>query len=135
LNSFAEAHGCQLIFTDEKHQFDNSLYRAASGVVDFGSVHLLANDSMHTANFQFEVDLTFEKDMMQSKEKIEKFVMDFCGAISETLRCEKNEVRVFSINRKDNVERTHAVNFGVTSSNSTRTEELARDLQVIIPRH
>ena len=132
LNSFAEAHGCQLIFTDEKHQFDNSLYRAASGVVDFGSVHLLATDSILTANFQFEIDLKFEKDMMQSKEKIEKFVMDFCGAISKVLQCEKNEVRVFSINHKDKMEGKHEVSFGLTSPDPTRTEALARDLQVSI---
>ena len=131
LDSFAEGHGCQLIFSDEEHRFDNSIYRAAGGVVDFGSVHLLATDSLLTANFQFEVDLTHEKNMMQSKERIEKFVMDFCAAISRELKCEKNEVRVFSINQKDKTEKKTEVNFGLTSSNPSRTEQLALHLRVI----
>ena len=131
LDSFAEGHGCQLIFSDEEHRFDNSIYRAAGGVVDFGNVHLLAADSLRTANFQFEVDLTHEKNMMQSKERIEKFVMDFCAAISRELKCEKNEVCVFSINQQDKPVNETEVNLGLTSSDPTRTEQLALDLQVI----
>ncbi|CAF3200268.1 unnamed protein product, partial [Rotaria sp. Silwood2] len=59
LNSFAEKHGCELIFTDEDHRFDNSIYRAACGVADLGSIHLLATDAVQTANFCFIMDFDF----------------------------------------------------------------------------
>ncbi|CAF3486087.1 unnamed protein product [Rotaria sp. Silwood1] len=42
LDSLAEGHGCELTFTNDDHQFDNSIYRAACGVVDLGSIHTYA---------------------------------------------------------------------------------------------
>ncbi|CAF3781498.1 unnamed protein product [Rotaria sordida] len=129
LDSLAEEHGCELIFTDDDHQFDNSIYRAACGVVDLGSIHLLATDSLLTANFEFEIDLDYDKDIVRSKEKIEEFVMDFCKSISTVLSCDTNNIRIFSINRMDKETRECKVKFGLTSPEPKRTEQLAQDLQ------
>ncbi len=57
LESFAQQHGCELSFTNEDQQFDQSVYRAACGVADLGSIHLLATESLLTAKFQFGKDL------------------------------------------------------------------------------
>ncbi|CAF3112685.1 unnamed protein product [Rotaria sp. Silwood2] len=129
LDSLAEEHGCELTFTDDDHQFDNSIYRAACGVVDLGSIHMLATDSLLTANFEFDIDVDFDQDIVRSKENIEEFVMDFCKSISTVLSCDTNNIRIFSINRIDKEQRECKVKFGLTSPEWKRTEQLAQDLQ------
>jgi hypothetical protein len=130
LESFAEQHGCDLTFTNEDQQFDKSIYRAACGIADLGSIHLLATDSLLTANFQFEIDLDYDDEFAQSEENIEKFVLNFCEAISKVLLCDNSNVRVFSINKLAKKTGRSNVNFGLTTSNPKRTERLAHNLQV-----
>jgi hypothetical protein len=130
LESFAKQHGCDLTFTNEDQQFEESIYRAACGIADLGSIHLLATDSLLTANFQFEIDLDYDNDITQSKENIEKFVLDFCEAISKVLSCDNSNVRVFSINKLAEKTSGSNVNFGLTTPEPKRTEKLAQDLQV-----
>jgi hypothetical protein len=59
-------------------------------VVDLGSIHLSATDSLLTVNFQFELDLDDDTDFVQSAENIQKFTCDFC---------ENSNVRAISINK------------------------------------
>jgi hypothetical protein len=132
LESFAQQHGCALSFTDADQRFDRSIYQAACGVIDLGSVHLLATDSLLTANFQFEIDLDYDSEITQSKDKVEEFVVDFCEAISQVLSCANNNVRVFSIDKLAKKSGRSHVNFGLTTPDQTRTEQLAHDLQVYL---
>jgi len=135
LEDLAQQHGCMLSFTDEDQQLDQSIYYASSGVVDLGSIHLLATDSLLTANFQFEIDLDYDDQFAQSEENIRKFVYEFCDAISNLLSCENSNVRVFSINKMADEARKTRVNFGLTTPEPTRTEQLAHDLQVCFNSH
>ena len=97
LEKFAEDHGCLLIFDNEDRGFDQSLFRAVGGEVDLGSVHLLANASLLTAQFDLKVNLDFHKDLSRSEEDLRKFVQDFCPAMKTVLPCHINDFRVFSI--------------------------------------
>jgi hypothetical protein len=130
LNSFAEKHGCELMFTDEDHRFDNSIYRAACGIADLGSIHLLATDAVRTASFCFVMDFDFNSEFQQSTEKVETFVTDFCQAIATVLSCDTNNVRVFSIGKMEKEKKKSEVKFGVTSPDATKTEQLAEILKV-----
>lgn len=130
LNSFAEQHGCELMFTDEDHRFDNSIYRAACGIADLGSVHLLATDAIQTASFCFVMDFDFNNEFQQSTEKVETFVTDFCQAIAKVLSCNTNNVRVFSISKMEKEKKKSEVKFGVTSTEAAKTEQLAEILKV-----
>ena len=130
LEKFAEDHACQLKFSNEDQPFDESLSRAAWGEVDLGSAHLLATDSLLTAEFQFKVNRHFNEDLAQSDETLRTFVKEFCQAIAEVLSCETNDVRVFSIQRMDEEQTASEVRVGLTTSTWERTEALAQDLQV-----
>jgi hypothetical protein len=130
LNSFAEKHGCELMFTDVDHRFDNSIYRAACGIADMGSIHLLATDAIQTASFSFVMDFDFNTEFEQSTEKVETFVTDFCQAIATVLSCNTNNVRVFSISKMEKEKNKSEVKFGLTSPETTKTEQLAEILKV-----
>jgi hypothetical protein len=130
LETFAQQHGCDLSFTGKDQLFDKSIYRAAAGVIDLGSVHLLATDGLLTANFQFEIDLDYDSEITQSKDNVKQFVFDFCDTISEVLSCLNNNVRVFSIDKLTNKSAISHVNFGLTTADQKTTEQLARHLQV-----
>ncbi len=130
LESFAQQHGCDLIFSDTDQRFDKSIYRATCGVIDLGSVHLLASDSLLTANFQFEINIDYDSEITQSKKNVENFVDNFCQAISQVLTCDQNNVRVFSIDKLTKKSGRSHVNFGLTTPDQKKTEQLARDLQV-----
>jgi hypothetical protein len=121
-----------LSFTDEAQQFDRSIYRAAAGIIDLGSIHLLATDALLTANFQFEIDLDYDGEITQSEANVENFVLDFCEAISKVLSCDNDKVRVFSIDKLGKKSGQSHVNFGLTTSDPKKTEQLARTLQVYI---
>lgn len=133
LEDFANQHGCELSFDDHDQRFDKSIFRAACGTVDLGSVHLLASDAMLTAYFQVEINLDYDREITQSKENVQQFVEDFCQAISEDLDCDKNTVRVFSIDKLAKKSGKSHVNFGLTAVDQKRTERLARTLQVDFP--
>ena len=134
LEHFAEQHGCALNFTNKAHQFDNSIYRAACGVVDLGSFHLMATDSLLTAVFELHVDLDFNSDIARSEESVEQFVEEFCAAMADVLGCDKNSVRVFSINRLGRKKGKSVVHIGLTTADMKKTEHLAQELQVKQPR-
>ncbi|CAF0875232.1 unnamed protein product [Adineta ricciae] len=130
LEDFAQQHYCDLRFTDEDIQFHRSVYRASCGLVDLGSIHLLATDSLLTATFEFEMDLDYDTDIVSSKENVETFVLDFCQAISNVLSCDINNVRVFTIEKLTKKSRKTRVNFGLTTSEHEQTQQLADQLKI-----
>ncbi|CAF1452567.1 unnamed protein product [Adineta ricciae] len=130
LDDFANQHDCMLVFSDNEQQYDQSIYRAACGVADLGSIHLLANDLILTANFQFEIDLSYHDDIANSEDGIRKFVFNFCDSIAKVLSCESNVVRIFSISQADDESYQSEVIFGLTTIDRKITELLARKLQV-----
>ena len=132
LESFAQQHGCDLSLSGEDEGFAQSIERAACGVVDLGSIHMLATDSLLTANFQFEMDLDYDRQISSSNKNVEKFVLNFCAAISNVLSCENSNVRVFSIEKLDEKSSRSRVNFGLTTSDQKTTKQLASSLQVFI---
>ncbi|UJR17464.1 hypothetical protein I4U23_004359 [Adineta vaga] len=129
LSNFAGQHGCDLIFTDEEHRFDNSMYRAACGVADLGSIHLLATDAVQTATFCFVMDFDFNNEFEESTERVESFVTDFCQAIATILVCDANNIRMFSISKMDKDKKKSEVKFGVTTAEVSKTEQLAEKLK------
>ncbi|CAF1013991.1 unnamed protein product [Adineta ricciae] len=129
LSSFAETHSCELIFTDEEHRFDNSIYRAACGVADLGSIHLLATDSVQTATFCFVMDFDFNSEFEGSAERVEAFVVDFCQAIATVLECNTNNVRMFSVGKIGKEKNKSEVKFGITTGETKKTEQLAKALK------
>ena len=132
LDAFAQQHDSELSFRGAEKTFNKSIYRAALGEIDLGSIHLLAADSVQTANFQFEMNLDYDEEITQSKENVEQFVIDFCQAISNVLSCDNNSVRVFSIDKMSKKSGKSHVNFGLTTPDPKKTERLARKLQVYI---
>ena len=130
LDNFANQHDCMLLFSDKEQQYDQSIYRAACGVADLGSIHLLANDFILTANFQFEIDLSYHDDIANSEDGIRQFVFNFCDSIAKVLSCESNVVRIFSISQVDDEPHQSEVIFGLTTIDRKITELLAHKLQV-----
>lgn len=131
LDAFAFAHGCDLIFTHEEHRFDNSIYRAACGVADLGSIHLLAMDAIQTATFCLIVDLDFAAEFQQVESKVEAFVNKFCQAMAADLECDASNIRVFSIARNNKDKKKSDVKFGLTTPDMATTEKLAERLKVL----
>ncbi|UJR11977.1 hypothetical protein I4U23_016155 [Adineta vaga] len=130
LNNFANKHGCNLIFTTEEHRFDNSIYRAVCGVADLGSIHLLANDAIHTATFSFDMNFNFNTEFDQSERKVEAFIMNFCQAIATVLSCDINNIRIFSIGQMFRDMKKTDVEFGVTTTEMKKTEQFAEILKM-----
>ena len=130
LSSFAETHGCELIFTNEEHRFDNSLYRAACGVADLGSIHLLATDSVQTATFCFVMNFDFSSEFEGSSQRVEAFAGEFCQAIATVLGCNTNNVRMFSVGKMGKEKNKSEVKFGITTEETKKTEQLAKALKV-----
>ncbi len=76
------------------------------------------------------MDLDYDTEFAQSEDNIQKFAFDFCEAISNVFWFENNNVRVFSINKLADEPGNSQVNFGLTTPEPIRTEQLAHDLQV-----
>jgi hypothetical protein len=130
LNASALIWNCKLIFSKESASLDYSCYRAAAGVADIGSFHLLAAGGLATAQFQIKLNRHFD-DVCRSDESIKGFVHGFCHATNRVLGSRNHETRVFSIRRKTRKSRYSWLDFGLTTDDLTRTTELANEMQVI----
>jgi hypothetical protein len=130
LEAFARQFGGQLSFTNRDLSFENSAESAACGVPNLGSAHLLANDSVPTANFSFNVNLDYDKELACSSDAMENFIINFSVAIAQVLGCKTDYVRVFSIEKSAGKPGTVKVNFGLTTTNQQDTESLAAKLLV-----
>lgn len=130
LDNFAQNHHCELIFTTQEHRFDNSIYRAACGVADLGSIHLLAMDAMQTATFTVVMNFDINDEFHQSEKEVETFVMNFCEAVASVVGCEKNHVRLFSISKMEKEMKKSELKFGITTPELKKTEKYADQLKV-----
>ena len=130
LDDFVRQLGGELSFTNEDVAFDQAADRAASGVANMSSAHLLATNFIPTAKFCFSMDLDYQSDLARSSETMQEFVLNFSEAISSVLKCRKNYVRVFSVQRPGKSRRRTKLNFGLTTPNPEKTEEFAEDLKV-----
>jgi hypothetical protein len=134
LEAFAQQFGGHLSFTTRDLTFENSTEGAACGVPNLGSAHLLANDSVPTANFAFIVDLDYDKDLSGSADTMESFVINFSVAIAQVLGCKRDYVRIFSIEKLPGNQNMVQVNFGLTTPDQEDTQALAVELQVSFKR-
>lgn len=130
LEAFARQFGGQLSFTNRELSFEDSAEGAACGIPNLGSAHLLANGRVPTAYFSFPVKLDFDKDLAHSTDTIETFVINFAAAIAQALGCNKDHVRVFSIQKSKRQRGVIQVNFGLTTADLDETHLLAVILQV-----
>jgi hypothetical protein len=130
LEAFAQQFGGQLSFTNRDLPFENSAESAACGIPNLGSAHLLANGSVPTAEFTFNINLDYDNELTRSTDTVDNFVINFCVAIAHALGCKSDYVRVFSIDKSSKERGTIQVTFGLTTPNQKDTELLALVLQV-----
>lgn len=130
LDDFVKQLGGELSFTSEDVSFDQAAHRAASGVANMSSAHLLATDFLPTAKFSFFVDLDYQSDLTRSSETIQNFILSFSDGIANVLACPKDYVRVTSVEKSGKSRRRTKINFGLTTPNPGKTQELADDLKV-----
>ena len=130
LDAFAQQFGGQLSFTNRDLSFENSAENAACGVPNLGSVHLLANDNIPTAQFCFCLTLDYDRQLACSPERMQNFVFNFCTAIAQALGCKTDYVRVFSVVKSTTETGMIEVNFGLTTPDLEETQSLVIKLQV-----
>lgn len=129
LDAFAKQFGGELNFTNYDLSFDDSAEQMATGIANLGSAHLLATDSMPTAIFNFKISLDYKRDLARTSDTMENFIVNFSTGIAQTLNCQKDSVRVFSVEKSSEVG-TSSVKFGLTNPNLDETKRLANNLQV-----
>lgn len=131
LDAFVQQFGGKLSFTTDDLSFEESTHRTACGVADLGSVHLLASDYLSSAKFALVLDLNYD-DLAKSNETMSTFVLSFADAIAKDLSCDNDYVRVTSVEKSTKVKGKAEVNLALTTSDQTKTDELANTLQVFI---
>ncbi|CAF4640702.1 unnamed protein product, partial [Rotaria sp. Silwood2] len=99
LELFSQQFDGELNFSKNDLPFKYSSQRAACGMTDFGSVLILLADVIPTAKFEFQMGHFDYDELAQSRDMMEKFALDFCAAICETLKCEPVYIRLFSIEK------------------------------------
>ncbi|CAF3077455.1 unnamed protein product [Rotaria socialis] len=129
LDRFAQTYGGELSFTNQELLFNNTAESTACGVANLSSVHLLAADYISTANFAFQVYLNYDTDLARSSDTMQTFVLDFSTAIAQDLSCQRDYVRIFSIEKVAERKGETIVKFGITTPERVTTELLAKDLQ------
>lgn len=130
LDDFVQQFGGELSFTDEDLTFQDPANRTACGVANLSSAHLLATDYIPTAKFSFLVDLDYQSDLARSSETMQNFTLEFSKSIADVLGCSNDYVRVISIEKPGKTRRKTKVNFGVSTPDPTKTEELVENLKV-----
>lgn len=85
LDRFIQQFGGQLNFTDETVSYEEATHRAACGVANFSSAHLLATDFVPTARFTFDIALDYQTDLARTSETMQDFVLSFSHAIASIL--------------------------------------------------
>ena len=132
LAEFAKRLGGELSFTNQETPSDKAVYRTACGVANMNTAHLLATNLIPTAKFSVLLDQDYHCDITRSHEKLQKFVLDFVNEIVEVLKCEKDYVRVMSVEQPGKTRRRTKIKFGLTTTNPKETEALAERLKVMM---
>ena len=132
LDDFVQSFGGELTFTDRDFSFNDPAHRAACGITDLGSAHLLFAEYIPTAKFQLSLDLDYQIDLARSADTMQNFVLDFSRSIAEIVDCESDYVRVVSVNKQGKKRNESRINFGLTTPKAKQTEELAEQLTVCL---
>ena len=130
LNDFIQQFNGEMSFTDEDLTFNEPADRAACGVADLSSSHLLASNYIPTAQFNFIVDLDYQRDLARSGDAMQDFVLNFSDAIADVLNCKKDYIRVMSVGKPGTNRHQSKVNLGLSTPDPVQTEKYANDLKV-----
>ncbi|CAF4027981.1 unnamed protein product [Adineta steineri] len=130
LDNFVQQFGGQLSFTHETIPFNETAHRAACGVGNLSSAHLLATDYIPTAQFTFKTDLDYQTDLARSSETMQDFILDFSKSIANILDCPNDYVRVISVEKPSKIRRQTKINFGISTPDPAETEKYVEDLKI-----
>ena len=132
LDDFVQQLGGELTFTNDQFTYEEATHRAACGVANLSSAHLLAANYLSTTEFQFLLDLDYSGDLARSNETMQDFILNFSDSIANLLQCPNDYVRVNSLQKPGKQRRETTINFGLTTPDREKTEELAQQLQVFL---
>ena len=132
LDDFTKQFGGDLAFTNEDIPFEGAADRAACGIANLSSAHLLATNYIPTAQFSFSIDLDYQTDLARSPDTMQNFILNFSNSIAAVLTCPNDYVRVISVDKSTKTRGSTKVNFGVTTPDPEKTEDLANDLKVFL---
>ena len=132
VDNFVNQFGGELSFSNQDVAFDQAANRAACGVANIGSAHLLANNFIATAKFTFLVELDYYCNIARSSETVQEFVLSFSNAIADVVGCPKDYVRVLSVAGAENIRRRSRITIGLTTHDSNWTKKLAENLKVTL---
>ena len=130
LDAFVQQFGGKLSFTNDDLSFENSAYRAACGVADLGSAHLLSSEHIPSAKFALIINIDYD-DIAKSEETMQTFLLAFVDAVAHDLQCDNDYVRVSSVEKSSKGKGKAEVNLVLTTPDKTKTEELAETFKVI----
>lgn len=129
LDSFIQQYGGRISFTKDDLSFEGSADRAACGIADLGSTHMLANQYVSSAKFTLPLDLNYD-DLAKSESTMQDFVLSFVDAMSKDLSCRNDNIRVTSVERSKKLTGKAEVSLVLTTTDRTKTDELADLLKV-----
>ena len=132
LDDFVQQLGGELTFTNDEFTYEEATHRTACGVANLSSAHLLAANYLSTAEFHFLLDLDYSSDLARTNETMQNFILNFSDSIAYLLQCPNDYVRVNSLQKPGKKRRETTINFGLTTPDLQKTEELAQQLQVIL---
>lgn len=133
LDAFIQKFGGQLCFTTEDLSFEGSADRAASGIADMGSAHLLAGEHAPSAKFTLLLDMDYTS-LVKSEDTLQQFLMEFVTAVSDDLGCLSQYVRVTSVEKSTEAKGKAQLNLVLSTPNKGDTEALAKLFEVIEER-
>lgn len=132
LNELLYQMGTHIAFTNEEFTYDDSDYRTACGIMNLGSIHsfLTSQGTFDTAKFSLHLKLKYD-EIITSNETLKNFVLTLINEISTVLQCDKNFVRVFSVNRSSDV----VVQCGITTPQANETKRIAETFKQKLNRN
>lgn len=130
LDAFVQQFGGKLSFTSDNLSFEDSAHRAACGVADLGSAHLLSSEHISSAQFVLIINKDYD-EIARSEETMETFVLSFVDAVAHDLQCNNDYVRISSVQKSTKGKGKAEVNLVLTTPDKSKTEELAEIFKVI----
>lgn len=130
LDSFIQQFGGKLSFNTDDLSFEGSADRAACGIADLGSTHMVVNEHISSAKFTLVLDLDYN-DLAKSESTMQDFVLSFVDAMSKDLSCCNNNIRVTTVERSAKLTRKAEISLVMATTDRTRTDALAAFLEVM----
>ncbi|CAF1030247.1 unnamed protein product [Rotaria magnacalcarata] len=123
LDMLAQSNGMETSFTSKAFKSEDSIYRAACGVVNLFTMPLLSVDGggpLLTATFNLKLNLSYE-DISSSEDNTSEFVISFINDIAKKFECPPEYVRVFELARGSVMTK-----WGFTTPDQKYTQDLAK---------